>query len=109
MVVKKVTFRLKEDVSQGIGDTIPGKFEKRYYSVSDAYAIEDCIVEYLKSLYAPEEDVQFDLTIYGKLNETLLAALALDIQWWSVVSGLTYIKPGDNPVRLLPRKKVEFV
>ena len=109
MVVRKVTFRLKEDVAPGIGDTIPGKFEKRYYGVSDAYAIEDCIADFLKSRYSPEEDVQFDLTIYGKLNETLLTVLTLDLRCWSIVSGLTYIKPGDNPERLLPRKKVEFV
>jgi len=101
--IRLLTFRLREDVDPEIGTTIPGKYEKRYYGISDVPSIEKCIENLINSKQEQEEYVEFDITIFGKLNGTLLALIALDLELWGSVYGLTYINPGDNPVRLLPR------
>jgi hypothetical protein len=102
--IRNITFRLREDVSQQTGTLIPGKFLKRYYGTSDIPSIEQSISDLMDGNKEPEEDVFFDLTIYGKLNGILLTFLALDIENWSDVYGLVYISPGEDPIRYLPRE-----
>ena len=102
--IREITFRLREDVSQKTGTLIPGKFIKRYYGTSDIPEIEKSISDLMDGNKAPEENVFFDITIYGKLNGILLTFLALDIEKWSDVYGLVYINPGEDPIRYLPRE-----
>lgn len=102
--IREITFRLREDVSQSTGTLIPGKFLKRYYSTSDIPAIEKCISDLMDGNKEPEENVLFDITVYGKLNGILLTFLVWDIGKWSDVYGLVYINPGEDPIRYLPRE-----
>ncbi len=103
MVIQKVTFELRDNVPPEVGSLIPGKFDRRYFGFSDACDIEQSIARFLAPKYSPEEDIKFDLIIYGKLNEALLTVITLDLRLWVMIHGLVYIKPGDEPVRLLPR------
>lgn len=111
-VILERTFNLRDDVSRGIGTTINGNFPKRYYGLNETVPIEKSIYYFISgsmSEYAQkhpgitEDDIEIDLTLYGKLNESMLTVLTLDVEKWDEIYGVKYIKPGSDPVRLLPR------
>lgn len=111
-VILERTFNLRDDVTYGVGTTIQGNFPKRYYGLDDVTPIEKSIYYFIirnMSEYAQkhsgvtEDDIEIDLTLYGKLNESMLTVLTLDVEKWDEIYGVKYIKPGSDTVRLLPR------
>ncbi len=102
--IREVTFKLRDDVDPRTGTLIPGRYIKRYFGTADVPGIEKSISELMDQNKEPEEDIKFDVTLYGKLNGIILTFLALDLQDWSDIHGLVYISPGEDPIRYLPRK-----
>lgn len=105
MDIRKVILDLRNDIPQEVGCSIPGKFVKRYYGVHEVPLILNCLSEKMNTLKEPEELCKFDVIVFGNISPGIFGQMSVNIYNRDDVESLTYIKPGDAPVKVFP---VEF-
>ena len=100
---KKVILDLRNDIPQDVGYIIPGKFQKRYYSVEDIPVLLDVIASRMNMLRTePGELELFDVIIFGNIQASIFGRISVNLSRWDDVESLVYIRPGDEPVRIFP-------
>ena len=98
---QKVILDLRNDIPQSVGYIIPGKFQKRYYSVEDIPVLLDIIASRMNVLRAEPREL-FDVIIFGNIQASVFGRISVNLSRWDDVESLVYIRPGDEPVRIFP-------
>jgi hypothetical protein len=99
----------ENEVPLDIGYTIRDKGTRRHFGEKDIPALFECLekkkeseLRRKKMNVSPEEIIRYDASIFGVLNNSMLAKMSTFLQATGTVSSFIYCHPNGTPDLIYP-------